>query len=169
MSAVDHRGSSVAFRPPATRIRSIVRLEDTMTASCISRCVLLTSLALLGSSAPAAAQAMAAKAAASRPSHAAQLKSALRAVAAAQARHHAAKSAYAQSANLLSVPPAPGVRVEVLAAGRSGWQARAQHQDQPGRSCVIFVGRLEGAEAPRTDGDREMAGEEGVPLCDRMR
>jgi hypothetical protein len=34
---------------------------------------------------------------------------------------------------------------------------------------VIFVGRLDGNEAPRTDGDREMAGEEGVPLCDRMR
>ena len=28
---------------------------------------------------------------------------------------------------------------------------------------------LEGVEAPRTDGDREMAGEEGIPLCDRMR
>jgi hypothetical protein len=140
-----------------------------MTASSISRCVLLASLALLGSSAPAAAQAVASKAAASRPSHAAQLKSALRAVAAAQARHHSARTTYAASADLPGVPPAPGVRVEILAAGRSGWQARARHQEQPGRSCVIFVGRLEGAEAPRTDGDREMAGEEGVPLCDRMR
>jgi hypothetical protein len=106
---------------------------------------------------------------ATQPSHAAQLKSALRSVAAAQTRHHAAKSSYATSVAVLRVPPAPGVRVEILAAGRSGWQARARHQDQPGRSCVIFVGRLEGNEAPRTDGDREMAGEEGVPLCDRMR
>jgi hypothetical protein len=31
------------------------------------------------------------------------------------------------------------------------------------------VGSLEGAEAPRTAGDREMAGEAGIPLCDRMR
>jgi hypothetical protein len=166
MSAADLRGSSVAVRPPATCIRSTVRLEDTMPASWIRRCSLLAALALLLSSAPAAAQT---KVLATGPSHAAQLKSALRSVVAAQARHHAAKSAYATSVNLLRLPPAPGVRVEILAAGRSGWQARAQHQEQPGRSCVIFVGRLDGNEAPRTDGDREMAGEEGVPLCDRMR
>lgn len=137
-----------------------------MPAFRIPRCSLLVVLASLGVTASAAAQA---QVVASRPSHAAQLKSALRAVAAAQTRHHAAKSSYAASADALRVAPAPGVRVEVLAAGRSGWQARARHQEQPGRSCVIFVGRLEGNEAPRTDGDREMAGEEGVPLCDRMR
>ena len=62
-----------------------------------------------------------------------------------------------------------GVRVEILRAGRAGWQGKATHLSQPGRSCVVFVGSLDGAEAPRTDGDREMAGEEGIPLCDRMR
>jgi hypothetical protein len=165
MSAADLRGSSVAVRPPATCIRSTVRLEDTMPAFWIPRCAMFAAMTLL-SSAPAAAQT---KVLATRASHAAQLKSALRSVAAAQARHHSAKSAYATSVDLLQLPPASGVRVEILAAGRSGWQARARHQEQPGRSCVIFVGRLDGNEAPRTDGDREMAGEEGVPLCDRMR
>src|SRR5688572_33076082 len=100
-----------------------------MPASWISRCSLFAALVLLVSSAPAAAQA---QALASRPSHAAQLKSALRSVAAAQARHHAAKSTYATSVAVLRVPTAPGVRLEILVAGRSGWQARAQHQDQPG-------------------------------------
>jgi hypothetical protein len=137
-----------------------------MAAFWISRCSLFVGLALLGTSVPAAAQV---KTLASRPSHAAQLKSALRSVAAAQAGHYGAKKSYARSMDQLRVPAPAGVRVEILAAGRSGWQARALHQDQPGRSCVIFVGRLEGKEAPRTDGDREMAGEEGVPLCDRMR
>lgn len=137
-----------------------------MPASWIPRCSLLVALALLGATASAAAQA---QVLASRPSHAAQLKSALRSVAAAQTRHLGAKQSYATSVDVLRVPPTAGVRVEILAAGRSGWQARARHQDQPGRSCVIFVGRLDGNEAPRTDGDREMAGEEGVPLCDRMR
>jgi hypothetical protein len=166
MSAADLRGSSVAVRPPATCIRSTVRLEDTMPASWIAHGSMVAAVALLLSGAPLAAQT---KALATRPSHAAQLKSALRSVATAQARHHVAKSAYATSVDLLRLPPAPGVRVEILAADRFGWQARAQHQEQPGRSCVIFVGRLDGNEAPRTDGDREMAGEEGVPLCDRMR
>jgi hypothetical protein len=137
-----------------------------MSARWSPRCSLLVALALLGWSAPVAAQA---KIVASRPSHAAQLKNALRSVAAAQAKYHAAKSSYATSLGQLRVSPALGVKVEILSAGRSGWQARALHQEQPGRSCVIIVGRLDGSDAPRTDGDREMAGEEGVPLCDRMR
>jgi hypothetical protein len=63
----------------------------------------------------------------------------------------------------------PDVEVQVLAAGQKGWQARAVHARQPGRSCVIFVGSVEGKESPTTDGDHEMAGEEGIPLCDTMR
>ena len=137
-----------------------------MPGSWIPRCSLLAALALLASSAPAAGQA---QSLATRPSHAAQLKSALRAVAAAQTRHHAAKASYAASLEALRVPPAPGMRIEILAAGPFGWKARARHQEQLGRSCVIFVGHLEDNEPPRTDADREMAGEEGVPLCDRMR
>jgi hypothetical protein len=128
---------------------------------------LYVALALLVPSTPLAAQSGAS--AGWRPSHAAQLKRALRTLAAAQERHHATKKQYAASAEALRLPRSPGVRVEVLGAGRAGWHGRAVHQEQPGRSCVIFVGRLDGKDAPRTDGDREMAGEEGVPLCDRMR
>jgi hypothetical protein len=142
------------------------RLEEMMPAYRIPCSPLYVALALLISSAPAAAQA---KVLASRPSHAAQLKSALRTVAAAQAKYHATKRTYATSVDALRLAPAAGVKVEILSAGRSGWRGRASHREQPGRSCVIFVGRLEGSEAPRTEADREMAGEEGVPLCDRMR
>ncbi len=127
-------------------------------------------LVLLSIGSNAAAQSTAqAQSPAARPSHAAQLKGALRSVLAAQVRYLANRGSYAPTADLLRLPPAPGVQVEILAAGATGWQARARHMEQPGRSCVIFVGRLEGNEAPRTDGDREMAGEEGIPLCDRMR
>jgi hypothetical protein len=144
-------------------------LEVMMSASRIRSGSLLAAAVLLASSAPAAAQAVASKTVTARPSHAAQLKSALRSAAAAQAKHHATKRSYATSVGQLRLPTTPGVRLEIVAAGRTGWQGRAQHQEQPGRSCVIFVGRIEGVEAPRTDGDRDMAGEEGVPLCDRMR
>lgn len=140
-----------------------------MPASPISRCALLAALALVVSSPPLVAQAVASTAPSSRPSHAAQLKGALRSLVAAQTKHHVARRSYAASVDLLRLPPAPGVQIEIVAAGRAGWQARARHQDQPGRSCVIFVGLLDGREAPRTDADRDMAGEEGVPLCDRMR
>jgi hypothetical protein len=97
------------------------------------------------------------------------LKSALRAALAAQDRYYTANKTYAASAEALGFRPEAGVRVDILRATNRSWQARATHQSQPGRSCVVFVGSLEGTEAPRTDGDHEMAGEEGIPLCDRMR
>ena len=97
------------------------------------------------------------------------LKDTLRGVAAAQARYYAANRTYAPSAERLELKPESGVRIQILGASAKGWQAKATSLDQPGRSCVIFTGSLTGAEAPRTDGDHEMAGEEGVPLCDWMR
>lgn len=97
------------------------------------------------------------------------LKGALRSVTAAQERYRATHGAYAASVDQLGVRPESGVHVEILLAGATGWQAKATHATQPGRSCVVFVGALGDIEAPRTDADREMAGEEGIPLCDRMR
>jgi hypothetical protein len=97
------------------------------------------------------------------------LKGALRSALAAQHRYYAANETYATSAEALGLRPEAGVRVDILRASANGWQGRATHQTQPGRSCVVFVGSLEGAEPPRTDGDREVPGEEGIPLCDRMR
>jgi hypothetical protein len=121
----------------------------------------------LGDAAPLAAQRSAPAAWQATP--ASVLKSALRSVAAAQERYRVAMHHFAASVDELGVRPESGVRVDILAAGAAGWQAKATHQSQPGRSCVVFVGSLGNGEAPRTDGDREMAGEEGVPLCDRMR
>jgi hypothetical protein len=97
------------------------------------------------------------------------LKSALRATAAAQARYRDARGTFAPMAEPLGLRLESGVRVEILQAGPRGWQGKATHASQPGRSCVVFVGSPDGVEAPRTDGDHEMAGEEGIPLCDRMR
>ena len=99
---------------------------------------------------------------------ASMLKSALRTVTASQERYRAAHGAYAPSADRLDVRPEFGIRVEILFAGATGWQAKATHESQPGRSCVVFVGSFGDVEAPRTDADHDMAGEEGIPLCDRM-
>ncbi len=104
-----------------------------------------------------------------RATPASLLKTALRAAAAAQARYRAEHGTYAADARQLAFRAESGIRVDVLGAGAGGWQGKATHMNQPGRSCVVFVGALDGAESPRTDGDREMAGEEGIPLCDRMR
>ena len=100
---------------------------------------------------------------------ASMLKGALRSVAVAQERYRAAHGVYAAAVDRLDLRPENGIRIEILLAGAGGWQAKATHVSQPGRSCVVFVGALGDLEAPRTDADREMAGEEGIPLCDRMR
>ena len=97
------------------------------------------------------------------------LKNALRGVTAAQLRFFQTKKTYASSPDELALSPERDVQIQILAAGPNGWQARAAHRQQPGKSCVIFVGSVNGVESPRTDADREMAGEEGVPLCDWMR
>ena len=100
---------------------------------------------------------------------ASMLKSALRSVTAAQERYRAAHGVYAPSVDRLDLRPENGIRVDILVANATGWQGKASHASQPGRSCVVFVGSLGDVEAPRTDADHEMAGEEGIPLCDRMR
>jgi hypothetical protein len=135
-----------------------------MSAHRVSLVVVL--LAALGAG---ALRAQTSAAAAWQATPASVLKSALRSALAAQERFYAANETYAPSAEALGLRPDAGVRVDILVATANGWQGRATHLSQPGRSCVVFVGSLDGAEAPRTDGDREMAGEEGIPLCDRMR
>ena len=96
------------------------------------------------------------------------LKGMLRNVVAAQDSYKTKHGKYAASLEALRVNSGSDVRIQIQAATESGWRAKATHRTRPGRSCVVFVGRVRAGEAPRTDGDGEMAGEERVPLCDRM-
>lgn len=96
------------------------------------------------------------------------LKSSLREVVAAQDKYRASHHGFASTLEALQVDPGSDVKIQILGASPAGWRAKATHRTRPGRSCVVFVGALNGAELPRTDGDGEMAGEERVPLCDRM-
>ena len=96
------------------------------------------------------------------------LKNALRNVVAAQDRYRATHPVFANSVEALQVQTGSDVKLQILGATPVGWRARATYRTRPGRSCVIFVGQVSGLELPKTDGDGEMAGEERVPLCDRM-
>ena len=95
------------------------------------------------------------------------LKSTLRSVVAAQDKYRATHPGFASSVEALRVSPGADVKVQILGVTPSGWRAKATHKARPGRSCVVFVGKLRATEFPRTEGG-EMAGEERVPLCDRM-
>ena len=96
------------------------------------------------------------------------LKTVLRNVVAAQDKYRATHATFAASVEALRLKPGSEVKVQITRATESGWRAKASHRTRRGRSCVVFVGGLAGVEAPRTDRDGEMAGEERVPLCDRM-
>jgi hypothetical protein len=96
------------------------------------------------------------------------LKNSLRTVVAAQDKYRAVHPAYASTLEALQLSSGAEVKIQILGATPSGWRARATHRLRPGRSCVVFVGALSGSELPKTEGDGEMAGEERVPLCDRM-
>jgi hypothetical protein len=96
------------------------------------------------------------------------LKNTLRDVVAAQDRYRATHPIFASSVEALRVNPGADVKIQILRVTAGGWRAKATHKARPGRSCVVFVGQLGGLELPKTDGDGEMAGEERVPLCDRM-
>jgi hypothetical protein len=96
------------------------------------------------------------------------LKSTLRNVVAAQDKYRATHPGFASSVQALRLSPGSDVKVQILGVTSIGWRAKATHKARPGRSCVVFVGKLAAREFPRTDGDGEMAGEERVPLCDRM-
>jgi len=96
------------------------------------------------------------------------LKSTLRNVVAAQDKYRETHPGFASSLEVLRISPGSDVKVQILGVTARGWRAKASHKARPGRSCVVFVGKLAATEFPRTDGDGEMAGEERVPLCDRM-
>jgi hypothetical protein len=96
------------------------------------------------------------------------LKSALRDVVQAQDKYRASHPAFAKSVEALRVNPGPDVKVQIFGVTANGWRAKATHRARPGRSCVVFVGQLTGVEAPKTEADGQMAGEERVPLCDWM-
>jgi hypothetical protein len=96
------------------------------------------------------------------------LKTTLRDLVQAQDKFRASNPAYAKSVEALRLNPGPEVKVVIFGVSPRGWRGRATHRARPGRSCVVFVGQLAGVEAPKTEADGEMAGEERVPLCDRM-
>jgi hypothetical protein len=124
---------------------------------------------LLGLSLAASQVAVAQNASASWQSTPASiLKNALRNVVAAQDKYRATHPIFATSVEALQVQAGSDVKLQILGASANGWRAKASHRTRPGRSCVIFVGQVSGGELPRTDADGEMAGEERVPLCDRM-
>lgn len=131
-----------------------------------ARCIPALTLALSLGAAPVASAQSANAAWMATP--ASVLKGTLRNVVQAQDKHRASTGGYAKSVEALRLNPGPDIKVLIFGVTPQGWRAKASHKSRPGRSCVVFVGQLAGKEAPKTEADGEMAGEERVPLCDRM-
>jgi hypothetical protein len=98
------------------------------------------------------------------------MRAALREVAAAQARRHAAGGGYASDVADLKTAGAwgPAIHVVMLSWGASGWSAVAVH-DSTGMRCVVAVGDGIPAPAlPGTGGEPRCTGPEGDPLADSL-
>jgi hypothetical protein len=135
--------------------------------SCVGQTTALALVFGLSFSAPVGALAQTASSA-WQSTPASILKSSLRNVVAAQDQYRTSHPSFAKSVEALHLNPGADVKIQILGVTSSGWRAKATHRARPGRSCVVFVGPLSGLELPKTDADGEMAGEERVPLCDRM-
>jgi hypothetical protein len=57
-----------------------------------------------------------------------------------------------------------GVSITILSADDESWSARAIHPARPGKSCVIWVGRV--SQRPVTEVQRRSPERSGVPVCD---
>jgi hypothetical protein len=82
------------------------------------------------------------------------LKTSLRNVVAAQDKYRASHPVFASTLEALQLNPGADVKIQILNVTPNGFRAKATHKARPGRSCVVFVGPLSGAELPRTDGRR---------------
>ena len=134
----------------------------------MSRARYMTTLVLgLSLGAPIAAEAQNATAS-WQSTPASVLKNSLRNVVAAQDKYRTSHPVFASTVEALEIDPGPDVKIQFVGVTPNGWRAKATHRARPGRSCVVFVGTLAVSELPKTEGDGEMAGEERVPLCDRM-
>jgi hypothetical protein len=57
-----------------------------------------------------------------------------------------------------------GVNIRMLSADADSWSARATHQNQGGKSCVIWFGPV--SSRPATEAQRRVPERSGVPVCD---
>jgi hypothetical protein len=90
----------------------------------------------------------------------------------AQEAHFADHNSYTTSLTALKLSgpgqPHSPVVLSVTHAGRRAWRATGRHTAHPGKSCVIFVGKVDAfpAAATNADGRRPTAAQEREPVCD---
>ncbi len=98
-----------------------------------------------------------------------EMKIALRGLMVRQEAHASDHGTYTTDLKALDlVGPQGGARVQVRAAGGSGWNSRATHRSLRGKSCVAFVGDYRDVPTPLvTDGSKTRPEDEGMIVCDQ--
>lgn len=98
-----------------------------------------------------------------------EMKIALRGVMARQEAHASDHGTYTTDLTALNLVGQHGsVRVQIRAAGGSGWNGRVTHRSLRGKSCVAFVGDYRDVPTPLvTDGGKTRPDDEGRIVCDK--
>ena len=103
----------------------------------------------------------------------AQMRSKLRLLTAAQEEYWSRHGTYTTDVAALGLldrggrTPQDSTTVRIFSAGGTGWSAMSTHRALAGRSCVIYVGRVEDLpKPPATLAERREATTEALTACD---
>ncbi|HEU5170647.1 MAG TPA: hypothetical protein VFU46_08915 [Gemmatimonadales bacterium] len=88
-------------------------------------------------------------------------------LATAQRKYRGVQGVYARNTKVLAVQYLwnSGVSLRILSANSSGWSGEATYDQLPGKSCVIFGGKV--IDPPATEAGGRVPTREGVVECDR--
>ena len=95
-----------------------------------------------------------------------QMRVDLRKLANAQTAYWGTQSTYSRRVETLPLQYGwqRGVAVTLIYADGRSWTARATHAKNPGKSCVVWVGKP--PKRPATQAQRKVSDRSGVPACD---
>ncbi len=87
-------------------------------------------------------------------------------LATSQRQYRAVQGTYSRTTRVLAVHYSwsSGVVLQILSANSRGWSGEATYDQLPGRSCVIYGGKV--AELPLTETNRLAPDREGTVVCD---
>jgi hypothetical protein len=87
-------------------------------------------------------------------------------LATSQRQYRAVQGTYSRTTRVLNVHYSwsSGVSLSILSADSKGWSGEATYDQLPGRSCVIFAGKV--SQPPATEARGLVPGREGAVACD---
>ncbi len=97
------------------------------------------------------------------------MRSDLMNLATSQRQYRAVQGTYSRTTKVLNIHYSwsSGVALSILSANSKGWSGQATYDQLPGKSCVIYGGKVAVSDLPTTEEQRLVPRGEGAVVCDR--